>query len=54
MFSASLLPLAFLLPFAAVPVTADTYDMVVEYSGENFFDDWSFTTIVSALGLIFF
>ena len=42
MFPASLLPLAFLLPFAAVPVRADTYDMVTEYSGENFFDDWTF------------
>ncbi|KJA17978.1 glycoside hydrolase family 16 protein [Hypholoma sublateritium FD-334 SS-4] len=42
MFPASLLPLAFLLPFAAVPVTADTYDMVMEYAGQNFFDDWTF------------
>ncbi|KAF8192188.1 glycoside hydrolase family 16 protein [Pholiota molesta] len=31
MLSTTLLPLAFLLPFAAVPVTADTYDMVQEF-----------------------
>lgn len=42
MLSTTLLPLAFLLPFAAVRVTADTYDMVQEYAGQNFFDGWTF------------
>ncbi|KAF8968928.1 glycoside hydrolase family 16 protein [Flammula alnicola] len=43
MLSTTLTPLlAFLIPFAAVPVAADTYDMVKEYAGQNFFDGWTF------------
>lgn len=42
MFPVVLIPLALLLPFATVPVSADTYDMVMEYAGQNFFDDWTF------------
>jgi hypothetical protein len=38
----NLLPFAFLIPFVAVPVAADTYDMVKEYAGSTFFDDWTF------------
>jgi len=40
---ANFLPfLTFLLPFVAGPVAADTYNMVKEYAGQTFFDDWQF------------
>lgn len=37
-----LITLAFLIPSSVVPVAADTYDMVKEYAGTTFFDEWTF------------
>ena len=38
----SLLLSVFSLPFFVMLATADTYDMVKEYAGTNFFDEWTF------------
>jgi len=40
---ATLFPLlAVFIPFNAIPVAADSYDMVKEYAGQTFFDEWTF------------